>query len=64
MRTKIEDKILSLLFKEDIIPREMSEILLPDIIFTPEFEKDFSAKEAYNLARSNLASSIQRMMYK
>lgn len=62
MRTEIEEKILKVLFKEDIIPREMADLLLPEVIFAPEVLQDMNVIDGYNMARDNLTIIIQRML--
>ena len=62
MNSKIEEKLIKLLFKEEIIAKSMTSILLPPIITDHIFWKELTSEQAYNLARTNVRENLQRLL--
>jgi len=60
--SSIEERIVKLLFREEIVAKSMADILLPPIISDHIFWKELTSKEAYNLARINLKENLNRLL--
>lgn len=62
MKKDIEDKVLEILFKGEVISKTMARTLLPDLIVTKEMKEDFNPSSLINLCRDIVQSNIQSLL--
>ena len=62
MKSEIENKILDILFKGEVVADSMSKLLLPEIIINPEIRDDFSLEDMVKHCRHIVKSNIQKIL--